>query len=276
MGLMSGLGRGLSAAGYAGAELFSKAALDEQRAKLEEEKQLRIDEVTRQRNREDLTWKETELAGLMRQNKLADAEALAKQKPELAGYEAEAENTKLKATAPVKAELERDAAREKALAESTPEMLNAKRKIAQAGHIESASSIASANLSKFQLGQLQEAAAIQKEYQEAIDAGDEEKAARAARKLAGGKVDKKDAGDYLRAATQLIKAAPDADSPEESAEMKATANLLFKLAGVDPAKATAASGKPTTAAPYADGTKLKGKDGKTYVVRGGVPVLEGK
>jgi hypothetical protein len=42
MGLMSGVARGLSAAGYAGAELFGKAALDEQRAKLEEEKALRV------------------------------------------------------------------------------------------------------------------------------------------------------------------------------------------------------------------------------------------
>lgn len=42
MGLMSGLSRGLSAAGYAGAELFSKQALEEQRSKLEEEKALRI------------------------------------------------------------------------------------------------------------------------------------------------------------------------------------------------------------------------------------------
>jgi hypothetical protein len=49
-GLMSGIGRGLSAAGYMGAELFSRQALEEQRSKLEEEKFMRIDEARRQRD----------------------------------------------------------------------------------------------------------------------------------------------------------------------------------------------------------------------------------
>lgn len=234
MGLMSGLSRGLSTAGYAAADMYGKQAMEEQRAKLEEEKMLRIDEVTRGRSRADKTWEQTELRPLMRQNALDDSSALAKQKPELAGYEAEAENAKLEATAPVKARLDRETSREKILSESTPEMLDAKRKIAKAGHFESLSSIESANLSRFQRQQLQEAAGLQKEYQAAIDSGDEERIGRATRKLNGGKVERKDAGDFLRAATQMLKEAPNADSPEETAEMKATAKLLFKLGGVDP------------------------------------------
>jgi hypothetical protein len=244
--LFSGLSGG--AQGY-GNEIARQNKFDDERElmkermAMEEQKQLRIDEVTRTRNRDDKKWEQTDLAPLARQNKLDDADALAKQKPALAGYEAEAENAKMKATAPVKAQLERDATREKAIAESTTEMLSAKRKIAQAGHIES-------NLSKFQLEQLRDASVLQKEYQAAVDAGDEEKAAKAARKMTGGKADKKDAGDFLRAGTNMLKLIENAETPEEAKEMKETAALMFRLGGVDPSKAsTTATGKSGTRPP---------------------------
>lgn len=158
--------------------------------------------------------------------------------PENVKAKATAEASALETTAPVKARLERDAAKEKLLSESAPEMLAAKRKIAQAGHIESASSIAAANLSKFQLQQLQEASALQKEYQAAVDAGDDVAAAKIERKIAAGKqTNKKDAGDYLRAATNTMKLVEDAETPEEAKELRDMAKLMFRLAGVDPDKA---------------------------------------
>jgi hypothetical protein len=59
--------------------------------------------------------------------------------------------------------------------------------------------------------------------------------------------------------------------------MKDMAAVMFRMAGVDPAKGSAAAtGKPAAGAPYADGTPLKGKDGKNYVVRNGVPVLDSR
>lgn len=195
--------------------------------------------------------------------------------PENVKAKATAETTAMETTAPVKARLEREAETEKL---NDPKYIEGLAKKARATHIESASSIAAANLSKFQLQQLQEASALQKEYQAAVDTGDKDLMAKLERKIAGGKVtDKKDAGDFLRAATQMLKMAGDPSTdPEEAASMKATANLMISMAGVDPSRAQAASGKPTSGAPYADGTRLKGKDGKTYVVRNGVPVPDDK
>jgi hypothetical protein len=170
---------------------------------------------------------------LRQQGRLADFQF--ETNPENVKAKASAETTLLESTMPVKARLEREAESAKM---NDPQYLAGLRKKAQATHIESASSIAAASLSKFQLGQLQEAASLQKEYRAAIDSGDAEAIAKAEKKIQAGRFtgEKKDSGDYLRAGTQLLARAKDVamEDPEEAKALKELAMTSFKLGGLTP------------------------------------------
>lgn len=164
--------------------------------------------------------------------------------------------------------------------------LAAERNHARAKHIESASSIASANLSNFQLTQLKKLEGIQDEYYKAVDSGDAAAIEKAKQKLQANakpdRADRKDSGDYLRYATNLREQAEKVDPSERAALIK-KAEIAEALAGVDASKPAPAPkpGAPAPAAapkvngsPHPEGTRLTGPDGKIYVVQGGKPVLE--
>jgi hypothetical protein len=167
--------------------------------------------------------------------------------PDNVKAKAAAQASELEATEPVKARLRREAA----LADASPEMLDAKRKTAQATHIESASSIAAANLSAYQLKKAQEFESLQNSYSDAVASGDTEKSKELASRIEAknftGKA--KDVQAYIHAATQARKLASDAMDPAEKEELKNKAILYEKLAGVDTQKA-AANRPPDAAIEY--------------------------
>ena len=270
--IVSGAAQGYGNEMQRQAKFDDERSLMQERMALEEQKQLRIDEVTRARNRSDKTWEQTDLAPLARENKLADSEALAKQKPELAKYEGEAEAVKMRETAPVKAELELDAEKKRL---NDPDYIAGLGKKARATHIESASSVASANLSRYQLEKAQRFEQLQTEYADAVTAGNQEKARELANRIEAmnftGKA--KDVQAYIHAATQARKLAAETMDDAEKRELLSKANIYEKLAGIDE-RGGSGGGAPKSGAPYAEGTRLRGKDGKTYVVRNGKPVLE--
>lgn len=163
----------------------------------------------------------------------------------------------MNAMAPAEAKVKRDAMIEELKAKGTPETLKAARDIARATHIESAASVASAANSNFELGEKKRVSKLREEYLSS-DATPErkEQIVKEINVLTGKKE------DMIKMRVKV----------GEDAEGKAIMEDVL----VDPktnkrVDINAGAGKGS---PYPEGTELRGKDGKAYVVRDGQPVLK--
>ncbi len=164
---------------------------------------------------------------------------------------------KLNAMEPAKAKIKRDEMIADLEAKSTPEALAAARRIAQATHIESAGSLATAELAKLSIADKQRAQKLQNEYLSPdTPTARKEEIITELNVLAGKRED---------VIKMRVKVGEDA-----------MGQPIMEDVLVDPKtkKRIDVGGGAGGAAPHPDGTRLKGRDGKTYVVKNGQPVLE--
>lgn len=151
---------------------------------------------------------------------------------------------------------------------------------AQAGHIESAGSAASAALAYEQLGQLRTVNQAVKALADAQASGADQATIDALQArvdvLRGGKSG--NMSDIASMSNSLMAQATklqELGQEEEAAALRAEAAALRR--GVGQKRGIQAPGEaPRAGAPYKDGAELVGPDGKLYVVRNGKPVLLGK
>lgn len=312
-GLISGVMKGAAsgAAEYAKVGMNKAAELDlrKEMLKAEEEKQLRVDEITRSRdvadigNRTQATAKANLAAApIVGQTAVASkvAEATAVQGSGLPELQAKNKAAELKANeANVVTEATQKGKAEGAATTATintPGYLKAVKDKALAGHIESSGSLAQAALANFELGQKKNVASLNTALSKETDPAKRETLTQQIRDLSGGST--KSYSDvvamgngYVSMAGKLRAQAKEEMDPDSKASLNAqatqyedAANNVFQTVSdrrLGPTKSgdkPATGGKPDAGkAPYKEGTRLsKQENGKTvyYVVKNGVPVAE--
>lgn len=205
-------------------------------ADIDEEKQLRIEEVRRNAKYDD---------DVRRSNPTGELAT------------AERENKRLDKTQ----ELELD--RNETITRGNDKgYLGAKRNMAQATHIESADSVASAAIKREELQLKRKRGQL---FDNVVNAGTPEERAAAERDLQmfDAKYGNASGGDQDVVKVTEEKFNDDGSTTKTESTQKRRATPVGTAAPTQPSGAR-----------YADGTRLQGKDGKRYVVKGGVPVLE--
>lgn len=241
-GAMSGAAKGAGQVADMMMEKENKLDLAREMSLIDEQKQLRIGEATAAR---DFEYKKRDISEL---EPLRTTAAVDREK---AMGPAKAANAKLQRVAEGEADIENLIAyggNSKARA--------AVRAKAQDQHVESSASVAQAEATRYETSQKKEMASVLEQIDKATDPTEKARLEEKFKRLSGGKY----ASRY-----EAVKV-KDADGNEVT-------EILDKQTGyID--KPRRASATPATDSPYVDGTRLKGKDGKTYVVKNGVPVAE--
>lgn len=301
-GVMGGAAEGANRAAEAQHKKDLELDLRKEMLKAEEEKQLRVDEITRGREIADIGKRtqataEANLAAAPTAGKAAVAgkvaEATAIKDSGLVGLQAENTAAELAANKGNVVEKARQAGEAEGAGSvakiNTPGYLKAVSANARAGHVESAGSLAQAALATFELGQKKTVADLNKQLSKESDPVKREEITQQIKDLSGGST--KSFSDvvalgngYVNMAGKLRTQAKDEADETARANMNAQAAQYEQAAdsvfnSVKEKRLGATPGKPGGGekSPYAEGTRLqKSENGKTvfYVVKNGVPVKE--
>jgi hypothetical protein len=294
-GVLGGAAKGYGE--YAGSELKKQQELDlrQQLLEAETEKKLRIDEIKRTRDIEDIGRRhEAEaaaapiaakgrVAGEVAALEAADAAGLPEKKAAYKGRELEAgrDNVKLQSRIEAEGEVEKT---------STPGYLKAASDKARAGHVESASSAASAEATRFALQQQRQLASLRGQLSK-LPEGDPQRAVleRQIKDLTGTMSNKSygdmvtAAGHYRLMAQNLRKDAEMATSDAERGEILRRANSYEQeadaiLQTTKDRRLGGGASKPAAAAPAKggprEGERGTSKSGKPIVFTNGQWVYE--